>query len=62
MALPALEKTLLSPDKIVREHAAWAIGKIGGPKSISILNKALKHEHEPQVTKEILLSLTDKRS
>ena len=62
MALPALEKTLLSSDKIVREHAAWAIGKIGGPKSISILNNALKHEHEPQVTKEILLSLTDKRS
>ena len=59
IALPILEKTLISSDTIIREHAAWAIGRIGGPKSLSILTNALKHEHEPQVIKEIRLSLTD---
>ena len=32
-AVPALSRSLRSPDAVVREHAAWALGRIGGGKA-----------------------------
>jgi epoxyqueuosine reductase len=36
-SLPALERALSDPDPVVREHAAWAVRKIGGPRAMRML-------------------------
>jgi epoxyqueuosine reductase len=52
-AVPALTKTLRSdPDALVRAHAAWALGQIGGPEAEAALCAALERESEPSVIEE----------
>ena len=58
-AVPALTKSLKSPDAIVRLHAAWALGRIGGPRASRALQSALVREEEPEVLEEIEMSLAD---
>ena len=58
-ALPALNESLDSPDAIVREHAAWALGRIGGRQAGVALQSALLQEQDPSVREEIELSLAD---
>ncbi|MCK4352801.1 tRNA epoxyqueuosine(34) reductase QueG [candidate division WOR-3 bacterium] len=61
IAIPILIETLNShPDAIVREHTAWALGKIGGAKSRIALEKCLMRESNNKVKEEIKNSLTFK--
>jgi len=42
---------------LVRGHAAWALGRIGGTTARSGLNLAWQREHEPDARAEIALAL-----
>ncbi|MDA0372217.1 MAG: tRNA epoxyqueuosine(34) reductase QueG [Planctomycetota bacterium] len=57
-ALPALRRTLTDPDPIVREHAAWAIGRID-PRDPG-LEPALRGESDANV-RSALRSAMDRR-
>jgi epoxyqueuosine reductase len=50
---PELVRALSSPHDIVRGHAAWALGKIGGKKSDAALEAALSGETDEEVKKEM---------
>lgn len=54
VAIPTLSNLLKnSRSKILRGHAAWALGKIGGNKVKTILHDALKKESDNYVRSEI---------
>ena len=53
VAVPALIRRLNGPDAIVRLHAAWALGRIGGRPATEALDAALAQEREPSVREEI---------
>jgi epoxyqueuosine reductase len=58
-AVPELAQALRDPaDAIVRGHAAWALGRIGGPIARASLEDARSTEHDPQVFEEILEALS----
>lgn len=46
------------PDPLLRRHAAWAAGRIGGLAARRILESALIHESEHHVVEEISAALT----
>ena len=52
-AIPALEEALSEAEVLVRMHAAWALGQIGGKKSLISLTKALGEESDKDVLNEI---------
>lgn len=54
-AIPALHQALRDPEPLIRGHAAWALGRLGG--AASALQKALKAEEEEWVREEIALAL-----
>jgi epoxyqueuosine reductase len=57
-AVHVLTKTLTEEgEPIVRGHAAWALGKIGGELAQAVLTNAAKLEKEPSVLKEIKAAL-----
>ena len=58
-ALPALAGALKSQDAVVREHAAWALGRIGGPDAVAALSAALDVEGDPSARREVELSLKE---
>ena len=58
-ALPALVAALGSPDAVVREHAAWALGRLGGSEAERALSDASARESDPTVRSEIELSLAE---
>ncbi|MCR4403328.1 MAG: HEAT repeat domain-containing protein [Firmicutes bacterium] len=51
--LAPLASLISHPHEPVRAHAAWAIGRIGGPAAVHVLEKALSAETSPRVVKEI---------
>ena len=51
--LPALEQALTDPEPLVRAHAAWAIGEIGGEQAQKILNARLRVEGDKMVLAEL---------
>jgi epoxyqueuosine reductase len=52
--LPALAKCLKAePEALVRAHAAWAIGQIGGKMARTVLQSAQAREEDPEVLSEI---------
>ncbi len=57
-----LTAALKDPEALVRQHAAWALGKIGNEEAKEHLLQALDHETEPEVVGEIqsALSMIDK--
>lgn len=55
--LDDLAMELSHPDEVVREHVAWAIGRIGGGKAMDILRKHLDGERSELVREEIGLAL-----
>ena len=58
VAIPVLNVTLqYNLSVIVRSHAAWALGKIGGAKAKQVLEDTLKKEHELECQKEIKQAL-----
>jgi epoxyqueuosine reductase len=55
--IPVLARAMEDTEEIVREYSAWALGKIGGPKSKSILESSLRKENSSTVVDEIKASL-----
>ena len=60
-AVPALAKCMNVADALVRMHAAWALGRIGGPEAEETLRASLDREADPSVLEETELSLADMR-
>ena len=52
-ALPALAIALEDPEPLIRSHAAWALGEIGGKETLLLLNNRGKTEVNLQVQLEI---------
>ena len=52
-AVPALKDALADDEPLVRSHAAWALGKIGGDTAKQILRTRLTIETEQEVITEI---------
>jgi epoxyqueuosine reductase len=57
-ALPALEGALHDAEPLIRSHAAWALGRIGGHGAHQVLHTAHRTEGEADVREEIALALT----
>jgi len=51
--IPVLARVMEDPEEIVREYSAWALGRIGGPRSKSILESILRKENSSVVVNEI---------
>jgi epoxyqueuosine reductase len=49
-ALPSLERVLADTDPLLRRHAAWAIGQIGGPSAGRVLREALRAETDVETS------------
>jgi epoxyqueuosine reductase len=58
-ALPALEAALHDAEPLIRSHAAWALGRIGGSGARQVLHAALSTEGDADVREEIALALTE---
>jgi epoxyqueuosine reductase len=56
-AIPALIRALHDDEPLVRGHAAWAIGRLGGDQARSALEDALHIEQEEEVRIEIRCAL-----
>ena len=52
-AVPALKDALADDEPLVRSHAAWALGKIGGDTAKQILQTRLTVETKQEVITEI---------
>jgi epoxyqueuosine reductase len=56
-AVPALIGALYDHEPLIRGHAAWALGRIGGEQAKKALEEALPGEENEEVKKEILCAL-----
>ncbi len=56
-AVPALIHALCDDEPLIRGHAAWALGQIGGTEAIQALHEAAETEEEREVRKEIAYAL-----
>ena len=52
-AVPALCRALAEGETLVRGHAAWALGRIGGPQARRALEAAVGEESDPWVLEEV---------
>lgn len=57
-AVPVLSRALTDVESIVREHAAWALGRIGSPEGRKALAERLAVETSHAVEAEIALALS----
>jgi len=60
-AVQALAQSLHDPDPTVRQHAAWALGQIGGGEVRAVLKTALAGEPDPTVSADLELALGRER-
>ncbi len=58
-AVPALIGALHDYEQLVRGHAAWALGRLGGEQAKQALQDALAEEHDEEVRKEIVCALDE---
>lgn len=56
-AVPALARALATGESLVRGHAAWALGRLGGDAARDAVVAAHKTETDPWVLEEITLAL-----
>ncbi len=56
-AVSALIRALHDPEPLIRGHAAWALGRIGGSAARGALSRALATEGDPFAREEIRLAL-----
>ena len=62
-AVPALAEVLSrDPEPLVRAHAAWALGRIGGPEAAATLEEALRREGHPEALEEVRLALASREA
>lgn len=61
-AVPALSRALQSAHPLVKQHAAWALGQIGGSEPEHALKRALETELDPAVCAEIDWALSEANS
>ncbi len=61
-AVPGLARSLTRGEPLVRSHAAWALGRIGGRPAIAALEDALAGEGATEVREEIDAALTEARA
>ncbi len=59
VAVPSLLQSLQSADTLVRQHAAWALGRIGGAEAAQALEQAAGRERDPDVREEIELAIEE---
>lgn len=57
--IPVLARAMEDPEEIVRGYSAWALGKIGGPRSKNILESSLGREYSSTVVDEIKAALAN---
>ena len=57
-AIPALHRALHDEEPLVRGHAAWALGRIGGKTGQQALEDRLSNEDDEDVRQEILCALS----
>ena len=53
VAVPALGRALRHSEPLVRGHAAWALGRIGGQEAEALLSAAARDETHPEALEEI---------
>ncbi|HEX8599954.1 MAG TPA: tRNA epoxyqueuosine(34) reductase QueG [Chloroflexia bacterium] len=58
-AVPALVYALSGPYEIVRGHAAWALGRLGGEHALTALHSRLMQEEAEWVREEIEAAITE---
>jgi epoxyqueuosine reductase len=58
-SVPALAGALDDPEPLVRGHAAWALGKLGGTAARAALDRALRREDDAWVRDECGLALQE---
>ena len=58
-ALPVLSAVLETAEPVVRGHAAWALGRIGGDEAAAALARAASLEMDASVLEEIRLALME---
>ncbi|MBI2941866.1 MAG: tRNA epoxyqueuosine(34) reductase QueG, partial [Chloroflexi bacterium] len=58
-AVPALSRALADAEPLVRQHAAWALGRLGGAVARQSLTTALDAEQDPLVRDEISQVMSD---
>ena len=58
-AIPALGRALADSDPLVRGHAAWALGRLGGPEARRLLAERQVCEDDAWVRQEIALALAE---
>ena len=58
-AVPALGRALVEAGPLVRRHAAWALGRIGGQEAEMALESARRSEPDGDVLEEIDAALSD---
>jgi epoxyqueuosine reductase len=51
--VPALVAALLDDEPLVRSHAAWALGRLGGPAAVAALRDRLDVEPDASVRSEL---------
>lgn len=57
-AIPALSSALHDSEPLIRGHAAWAMGRLGGEQALIELQAALTTEEDEEVRQEIRHALT----
>ncbi len=61
-AVPALARALRDCELLVRGHAAWALGRIGGDGAMKALRHAAKEETDSWVSEEIARALAEAKA
>ncbi len=61
-AIPALARALTDAEALVRGHAAWALGRIGGRMARDVLEDALQREPDDHVRHEMRISISNRPS
>jgi len=57
MAVPALSQALEDHEPLIRGHAAWALGRIGGQEARRALESTREAENDTWVRREICVAL-----
>jgi epoxyqueuosine reductase len=60
-AVPALAAALHDSEPLVRAHAAWALGRLGGAEALACLKAARQTEDDRMVLEELILALAECR-